>query len=276
MRRTHRTTLDRRSCRLVVLTGAASLLVPGAAEGAALPPVPTGPATGTTGAPGPGTARDTTDAGDVRIVSLEDPTLTFPAPEDPDRPVMVLDERLEDRIRAMADRSPRWTAALETLRRERFPVLVGSITQVEAVLPELERYRFDGAGATWIFTDDGDRPVAAAVTLNLPKLVIRNRITGGEAERLRRMVELHLAHELYGHLLPIVRSRELDHPCGDDPDPAAAAAVQLASCVMDRESEILRDLGYEPRESYQWQFWNERIERIDSGVDTSVGGGEPR
>lgn len=217
---------------------------------------------------------DTTDAADVRTVPLEGPTLTFPTPEDPDRPVMVLDESLEDRMRAMADRSPRWTAALGTVRRERFPVLVGSITQVEAVLPELERYRFDGAGATWIFTDDRDRPVAAAVTLNLPKLVIRNRLTGGDAEQLRRMLELHLAHEIYGHLLPIVRSGELDHPCAADPDPAASAAAQRASCVMERESEILRDLGYEPRESYHWQFWEEQIERRSSGGDTTAGVGD--
>lgn len=276
MRRTHRTYPDRRSCRLAALAGAASLLVPGAVEAAALPPVPTGPATGTADAPGSGTAHDTTDAADVRTVPLEDPTLTFPTPEDPDRPVMVLDDGLEDRMRAMADRSPRWAAALGTLRRERFPVLVGSITQVEAILPELERYRFDGMGATWIFADDGDRPVAAAVTLNLPKLVIRNRLTGGDAEQLRRMLELHLAHEIYGHLLPIVRSRELDHPCAADPDPAAPVAVQLASCVMERESEILRDLGYEPREAYHWHFWDERIELSDPAVDTTAGDGETR
>lgn len=242
-----------------------------AVESTAVPPLPVGAedAAHRDGAP------DTTDAGDVRTLTLEGDRITFPAPERPDRPLMVLDPRLAERIRGMALRSPKWAEALAALRRERFPVLVGSITQVETVLPVLERYRFDGAGAAWIFTDYGDRPVAAAVTLNLPKLVIRNRLTGGGTEHLRRMLELHLAHEIYGHLLPIVRSRDLAHPCAADPDPAASEAVQRASCVMERESEILRDLGYVPRASYQWHFWDEQIERLDPEESDRRGGGGP-
>ncbi|MFW6193663.1 MAG: hypothetical protein ACOC83_09285, partial [Gemmatimonadota bacterium] len=217
-----------------------------------------------------GPARDTTDAPDVRTVSLDDGTVTFPTPEDPDRPLVVLNRRLEDRIRDMAARSGTWADALRTLREHQFPVLVGSITEVEAEVPGLERYRFDGAGAAWFFADGRDRPVAAAVTINLPKLVIRNRVTGGDAEQMRRMLELHLAHELYGHVVPVVASGTLDHPCADDPDPSAPTREQLGSCVMQREKEVLLDLGYEVRGSYRWDFWGERIERL--GPEESPGG----
>lgn len=267
-----------------------TLAVPVAARGGPaagplpVPPPPTAAVESTAASPFPaGTddavrrhdPPDTTDTGDVRTLTLEGDRITFPAPEEPDRPLMVLDPRLAERIGGMALRSPKWAEALAALRRERFPVLVGSITQVEEVLPGLRRYRFDGAGAAWLFADGRGRPVAAAVTLNLPKLVIRNRITGGETGHLRRMLELHLAHELYGHVLPVATSRDLGHPCADDPDPHAPPRVQRRSCVMEREAEILRDLGYVPRASYQWHFWDERIERLDPEESDRRGGGGP-
>lgn len=196
---------------------------------------------------------------EVSRAALE--TLTFPRPEDPRRPIMVLDRRLEERIGAMAARSPESGRALETLRDHRFPVMVGSIVQVEEELPELRRFGFDGAGATWIFTDGRGRPVAAAVTVNLPKLVVRNRVLGADAGRLRRLIDLHLAHEIYAHLVPVVATGDPDrHPCRFDPDPDAPPAVQRRSCVMRREAEVLADLGYEPRASYLWDYRDEELE----------------
>lgn len=238
-------------------TGNATLAIAVPSPGAGMRPADQAEA-----ATAPPPATDTTDANAVRMVAHDGPTLMFPLPEDPDRPVLVLDDRLGERMRTMAARSRLWARALETLRRERFPVIVGSITQVEDLLPELARYRLDRAGAVWIFTRGGAGPVAAAVTLNLPKLVIRNRITSGDPEQLRRMLEFHLAHEIYGHLLPVVRSRKLDHPCSADPRTTAPAPEQLRSCVMKREREILVDLGYEPRDAYTWDYWTDRIERL--------------
>lgn len=266
MRRPFRPRLTPPARRSPRLSAAALIVVLAAPTSGALAEgsAPAGPAAGDAAATRPGAPLDTTDASGVRAVPLDDGTLTFPAPEDPDRPLMVLNQRLEDRIRAMAARSEKWADALRTLREHQFPVLVGSITQVETVVPELERYRFDGAGAAWLFTDGRDRPAAAAVTINLPKLVIRNRITGGDAEQMRRILELHLAHELYGHVIPIVESGNLRHPCADDPDPRAPSWEQLRSCVMEREKEVMVDLGYEPRDSYHWHFWNERIEQPGS------------
>lgn len=214
-------------------------------------------------APAGTTSADTLEA---RLVGVREPspvTVTFPTPEDPDRPLMVLDGRLEERVVEMAARSRRWREGLNTLRGNRFPVLVGSIVQVEEHLPTLRRIGYDGPAAAWIFTRGDDRPVAAAVTINLPKLVIRNRVLGGDAARLERMLDLHLAHEVYGHLVPIVESGGLDHPCYSDPDADAPPDVQMRSCVMRRESRLLEDLGYEPRESYRWDYWDEAVVPAD-------------
>lgn len=207
-----------------------------------------------------GHADDTLDVHVTEIPRAAEEMLTFPTPDDPRRPLMVLDPRLENRIRTMAARSLEFSEALETLRDHRFPLLVGSIAQVEEVLPELRRYRFDGAGAAWIFSDRLGRPVAAAVTLNLPKIIIRNRVLGEDPGRLRRMIDLHLAHEIFAHLTPVVATGDLDHPCRFDPDPNAPPAVQRRSCVMRREAEVLADLGYEPRESYLWDYWEEELD----------------
>lgn len=232
--------------------------------GSALFPLFAPPSTSTAILPTPSSAEypsgDTVEHHARRISTAAAETLTFPTGDDPRRPLMVLDQRLEDRIRAMAARSTKFSHALETLRDHRFPVLVGSIVQVEEKLPELREYGFDGAGAAWIFSDSLGRPAAAAVTVNLPKLVIRNRLLGGDPARLHRMIDLHLAHEIYAHLVPIVATGDPDHPCRFDPDPQAPPDVQLESCVMRREAEILSELGYEPRESYRWDFWEEKID----------------
>lgn len=195
------------------------------------------------------------------VRSMEGRTMVFPLPDSPDRPLMVLDSRLADRMADMARRSRKWRVALETIRAKRFPVLVGTIIQVERKLPALEEYGFDGPAATWFFSDDRGRPVAAAVTVNLPKLVIRSRVLGDDGVRLRRMLELHLTHEIYGHLTPVVETGNLDHPCRLDPSPEAPEEDQRRSCVMRREGELLLDLGYEPRDTYLWNYWEDRIEK---------------
>lgn len=206
-------------------------------------------------------APDTVDDHIVEISRAGPVTVEFPEPSNPDRPLMVLDERLEERIVAMGERSGKWARGLETIREHRFPVLVGSVVQIEEEIPFLERFRYDGWGAAWIFSDDDGRPAAAAVVINLPKLIIRNRVAGGDDTQLERMLELHLAHELYGHVVPLVESGDLDHPCRFDPDPDAPPTVQMETCVMERERELLADLGYEPRRSYRWDYWNEEIDR---------------
>lgn len=233
------------------------------------PAAATPPGAGLAGAGSPapdrsaGQVRSAPDTVEDHIVELSRTgpvTLEFPEPSNSDRPLMVLDERLEERIVAMGERSEKWARGLETIREHRFPVLVGSIVQIEEEIPFLKRFRYDGWGAVWIFSDDGG-PAAAAVMINLPKLIIRNRVAGGEDTQLKRMLEMHLAHELYGHVVPLVASGDLDHPCRFDPDPDAPPTVQMETCVMERERELLADLGYEPRQSYTWDYWNEDISR---------------
>jgi hypothetical protein len=172
---------------------------------------------------------------------------------------MVLDARLQQRIRSMAERSALWRDAMRTIRNRRFPVLVGSIVQVEDRLPALERFRYDGAAGVWIFIGDEGRAAAAAVMVNLPMLVIRNRVLENDDASLEQMLELHLAHEIYGHLVPVVESRDPAHPCAFDPDPNAPSAEQRQSCVLRRESRLLEELGYEPREGYLWNYWEDAL-----------------
>lgn len=236
----------------------ATLLLPAAAalplRGSAAPAVPEPPS-----APADRHPVDTVDVHVRKIFRTGDTTVTFPTFGDPDRPLVVLDPRLRERIVAMAERSTRWLEGLLTLRTRRFPVLVGSVVQLEEELPTLKRFRYDGAAGAWIFSDRHGRPMAAAVAVNLPKLVVRNRVLGGDPERLDRMIELHLAHEIYGHVVPVAASADLTHPCVSDPPPGAAPELQAQSCVMEREAEVLVDLGYEPRESYRWSYWEEAV-----------------
>lgn len=236
-----------------------TLLLPAAAAlplcGAVAPPVP-----GPLSAPAGRHPADTVDVLVPDIFRTGDTKVTFPTSADPDRPLVVLDPRLRERIVAMAERSTRWLEGLLTLRTRRFPVLVGTVVQLEEELPTLKRFRYDGAAAAWIFSDGRGRPVAAAVAVNLPMLVVRNRVLGGDPERLDRMIELHLAHEIYSHVVPVAASADLTHPCVSDPPPGAAPELQAESCVMKREAEVLVDLGYDPRQSYRWNYWEEAVE----------------
>lgn len=241
--------------------GVAALLLPAAAalplRGAVVPPVPE-----PLPAPAGRNPGDTVDVHFPQIVRAGETTATFPTSGDPDRPLVVLDPRLRERIVAMAERSTRWLEGLLTLRTRRFPVLVGTVVQLEEELPALKRYRYDGAAAAWIFSDVRGRPVAAAVAVNLPMLVVRNRALGGDRKRLDRMIELHLAHEIYGHVIPVAASADLTHPCASDPPPEAPSQLQAESCVMEREGEVLLQLGFEPRESYRWDYCEKVFEPV--------------
>lgn len=247
---------------LLLLLGAAVAAPAGAAASAG----PPRPATG----PGAGGPDDTVEVRPPAVLRPADDALTLPTSGDPDRPLVVLDPRLRERIVAMAERSTRWLAGLLTLRARRFPVLVGTITQLEEELPVLKRFRYDGAAATWIVADGNGRPAGAAVAVNLPMLVIRNRVVGGDGARLDRMVDLHLAHELYGHVVPVAASGNLEDACLADPDPDAPPDVQTSSCVMEREAELLQDLGYRPRRTYRWRYWDRVVEPLGEGEEGSL------
>ena len=249
---------------LLLLLGAAVAAPVGAAASAVLPRRATGP-----GAGGP---EDTVEVRPPAVLGPADGALALPTSGDPGRPLVVLDPRLRERIVAMAERSTRWLAGLLTLRARRFPVLVGTITQLEEELPVLQRFRYDGAAATWIVDDGSGRPAGAAVAVNLPMLVIRNRALGGDEARLARMVDLHLAHEIYGHVVPVAASGNLESACLADPDPGAPPDAQTGSCVMEREAELLRDLGYRPRGTYGWRYWDRVVEPAGEGEGASVPG----
>lgn len=207
---------------------------------------------------------DTVEETGRHLTRMQGGATVFPLPESPARPLLVLDPRLADRIADMERRSPKWRKALQGIREKEIPVLVGTIVQVEQWLPVLRQHAFDGAAATWIFSDEDGRPFGAAVAVNLPMLIVRSRVLEGDGVQLRRMLDVHLAHEIYGHLTPVVTSEDPDHPCRLDPDRSAPPGEQRRSCVMRRENQLMVELGYEPRDTYLWDYWDEWILRSDS------------
>ncbi|MFW6078477.1 MAG: hypothetical protein ACODAE_02580 [Gemmatimonadota bacterium] len=160
--------------------------------------------------------------------------------------VEVLDADLAERIESLSERSPTWRSAMAELRRGEFRVVVGDPAGVRAGVEVLSRYRTRHFGEV-IPLRDGRGGVTGAVVVvdveRVRRLVERSglpeRVVDGDVERI-------LIHELYGHVVPLARSRRLDGGC-PDPGPGEPA---LSSCAIRRENRIRAELGLEMRVAY--------------------------
>jgi hypothetical protein len=173
----------------------------------------------------------------------------------------VLHPYLASRLDSLEARSPHFAAALERLRSAPFPVLVGTPEQVAGVTPwgRLLSYRFRPARVgefAAVAASDGERVGAMYVSISLERLAARAARRGRSArggtdpEELEAFFAEHvdavLIHEIWGHVVPIADSGRLDSHC-EDPHPGQDP---LGSCVMQRENDLRREMGLEPRTTY--------------------------
>lgn len=153
------------------------------------------------------------------------------------RRVVVLNQLLEERIRFIAKRSPRFRAAWEEIQNSEIPVLIGTDAQLwETAKNQVGRAQpWAGLQVNWP-TFWGGRVARSMVIIRLEWLHdLWTQDPAIAAGFLRELDEL-LIHEIYGHLAPVLIANDLDKVCSDrrnlwDPE-------EGPSCVEKREKEV--------------------------------------
>lgn len=201
------------------------------------------------------TAPDTLEEGSM---------VTFTMPEEAQQSVHVMDEELLQHINRMRQESPSFREGFEQLLETGIPVIVGTPAQVEQQVPAL-RQAYEGmpGKAYWFETPTG-KPAAVAVMINKNKIKLHHKVDKDPPEELVRDLSAVLAHEIHGHVVPIAVGHSFDHECLDDPKPGSPD--QANACVMQREAEVLGELGMEPRATYTWTWVKQEPDAQPSGT----------
>lgn len=173
-------------------------------------------------------------------------TRAVSATDTADEALEVLDPFLAERMAGLAERSRSWRAALDTLRRSGFRVVVGRPDDLREEVSALARHRVRHFGEVIPLRGGSGRIVGVAVAIDVDRVrrlvedaELPSRVVGADVDRI-------LIHEIYGHVVPLARTRRLSGGC-PDPAPGAPAA---SSCAIRRENRIRAELGLEPRTAY--------------------------
>ena len=161
-------------------------------------------------------------------------------------PLSVANPLLADALRSVERRSPTWRAGLDSLAATGFEVLVGEPGQVGVLVPALARYEPQHLGEVIPLRRSDGVMYGVLVTVDVPKLREMAARMGQPARVVEADAALILVHEIYGHVVPLSRTRALADGC---PDPAPAEPA-LSSCAIVRENRIRAELGLPARDSY--------------------------
>jgi len=160
--------------------------------------------------------------------------------------VRVTDRLLAERVRSLQDRSPTWRAALDSLAVLQFQVLVGTPEQLGELVPALSSYAGQHIGRMLPLGNRNSQLIGAAVLIDLAVMERMARAAGASQAMLEGDIDRILAHELYGHVLPLAIAGRPDRGCAD-PAPHEPA---VSSCSVRRENRIRAELGLPPRTTY--------------------------
>lgn len=177
--------------------------------------------------------------------------------------IHILHPYLAARLDALEALSPRFREEMEAVRRGDVLVYLGTAEPMNDPVREVEvkwKLPDERIGEFAAVRDPATGQVRALVVrVNLPQIIQRQarwrreRATPGERRMtaqalLEEAVDGILIHELWGHLIPVAKGRSQDAHCRD-PLPGEA---DLASCVMQRENDLRREMGMRPRTRYKW------------------------
>ncbi|HEX7091430.1 MAG TPA: hypothetical protein VF192_14925 [Longimicrobiales bacterium] len=176
----------------------------------------------------------------------ERPEVQAPAPVRVMGKVTVADELLATRMDALERRSATWRAGMDSIHATGFYVLVGGPAAVRSMVRGLERYSPQHLGEVIPLRDENGEIAGAVVTIDLPRLERLWRRTDLPRSAFEADVDRILIHEIYGHVVPLAASRNIEGGC-PDPEPGEPA---WTSCAIRRENVIRDELGLEPRVAY--------------------------
>ena len=164
--------------------------------------------------------------------------IPFKSPSNANR-VQVLVPLLAARIEEIAERSPSFRTAWEMIRSSGVPVRVGSYSQLRGQLPRWFRdHPTDWAGVTVTASTARGELSSAVVALRVSQIEeLARRLPAGNSYVVDE-IDRVLIHEIYGHLTPIIASRDLQQECPDQLRPG-----EQTPCVQVRERQIAAELA---------------------------------
>lgn len=160
--------------------------------------------------------------------------------------LQALEPLFRERVLALAERSSTWRAALDTLETSDFRVVIGRPDQIRRRIPGMEYYHASHLGEVIPRRGPEGDYSSAVIMIDLARLRAMWRLTGLPRTALLRDIDRILIHELYGHVVPLARTRELAGGC---PDPGPREPAR-SSCAIVRENRVRAELGIEPRTAY--------------------------
>lgn len=152
-----------------------------------------------------------------------------------DAGVQVVEPLLAARIQRLREDSPSFDLAWRELEAHGTPIVIGTREQLADVLPRDIRRSDAWAGITVAWGGRGlDR---TAVGIRLEWLRELHRSFGNSEAVFLEALDGLLIHEVYGHLVPVVRANDARRTCGD-PAPGERLGE---SCVGKRELALKRE-----------------------------------
>jgi hypothetical protein len=167
---------------------------------------------------------------------------------EPSARITLLDPRIEASVTRLRQGSPSFEQGWRDLERSRKRVVVGEAKQLsKLVRPYVPAdARWMGVTVMWSMPGGGGLS-RAAIAIQLDE--VERLFAPLGQERVDREVDRLVAHEVYGHLVPVVQAGGQRGHCGD----ARRGERQADSCVGHREKRVLdeidgRSAGDDPTE----------------------------
>lgn len=165
--------------------------------------------------------------------------------------IEVLNPEIGRHLQNLEERSPLLRVEMDSLRKLRLPVLIGSRDDIRSRVPNVMNFESENLflGYTAWFRGEGSDSISgAAIAIDLER--ISDFTKGRRDEEVQRavLIETVLIHEVYGHLLSAGLSGSYKKRCRD-PQPGDRRP-EWAACVMKRENRLRRDLGLPMRKTY--------------------------
>lgn len=153
--------------------------------------------------------------------------------------VEILNPLLAERIEHISQQSPSFRSAWNMIQSSGVKVRIGTYRQLHSQLPRWYRdHPNEWAGVTVMSADLRARLDGAVVIVRIAPLEdnARQLPSGGE-DYVLSQIDRVLVHELYGHLTPVIATRDPAQECPDQ-----LRAGEATPCVQVRERQIAAEL----------------------------------
>ncbi|HEY0674187.1 MAG TPA: hypothetical protein VGD27_18065 [Longimicrobiales bacterium] len=154
--------------------------------------------------------------------------------------VEILNPLLAERIQHISRQSPSFRGAWSMIQSSGVRVRIGTYRQLQNQLPRWYRDHPDEwGGVTVMSADVRARLDGAVVAVRIAPLQdIARQLPSGGDDYVLSQIDRILIHEIYGHLTPVIATRDPAQECPDQ-----LRAGEVTPCVQVRERQVAAELA---------------------------------